>query len=105
VKTLYLLPIFAVLAACKTSGDAHPEPIITPIEVAVAVEQACVPNTLKDKPDYVDTKEALTSAGPAGDDDAISKRLQLLYAGRAQREARLNELEPIVAACPRGKSK
>lgn len=88
------------LSACASKPAPRPEPIVVPVEVAVAVAQPCVPDTLGPKPAYVDTKSALVALG-----DAIDERLQLLYAGRAQREARLNELEPVVEGCPRGKSK
>lgn len=103
MKLIYITPLF-LLAACGAS-QARPEPITTVVEVPVPVAQPCVPDTLGEAPEYVDSKAALLAAGPKGDTKAAAKRLQLLYAGRAQREARLNELEPVVNACPRGSSK
>jgi hypothetical protein len=97
MKYLILLPFVALLAACGHTGQqARPEPIVVPIEASVPIAGACVPDTLGDKPVYLDTKEKLTAAADA------AERLQLLYAGRAQRQARLNEIEPIIAGCPRG---
>lgn len=96
----YAIVAALALAACATKPVRVPEPVVVPVQVAVAVEQPCVPDTLKAKPVYVDSKSALVALG-----NAIDERLQLLYAGRAQREARLAELEPIVEGCPRGKSK
>lgn len=104
MKALIILPIF-LLAACASKPAARPEPQIVTVEVPVAVAQPCVPESLGPAPDYVDTAKALRDAGPAGDPDAIAKRLQLLYGGRAQRDARLGELEPVIAGCPRGRSK
>lgn len=104
MKLIYIMPLVLLTAACA-GKQARPEPIITTVEVPVPVPQPCVPNTLKDPPEYVDSKEALRAAGSSMDLKAVAKRLQLLYAGRAQREARLNEIEPIVKGCPRGSSK
>lgn len=89
-----LLPLF--LAACGGAGQARPEPIVVPQIVKVPIAAPCVPKTLAPAPEYVDTKDKLTAAADA------AERMQLLYGGRAQREARLHEIEPIVAGCPRG---
>lgn len=97
MKTLFLIPLI-LLAGCASKPVARPEPIIVPgPPVVVAVDAPCVPKTLKGPPTYVDTKDALVRALDA------AERLQLLYAGRAQREARLNEIEPVVEGCPREK--
>ena len=104
MKRFVLIPAVLSLAACAGT-QARPEPIVTTVEVPVPVAQPCVPDTLKGPPEYVDTKKALTDAGPLNDLKAAAKRMQLLYAGRAQREARLNEIEPIIKGCPRGSSK
>lgn len=95
------LPLALLLAACGGQGikSAGSEPIIVTKEVAVAVDAPCVPETLGPRPQYVDTKEKLLAAEDA------SVRMQLLYAGRAQREARLNEIEPVIDGCPRGSVK
>lgn len=84
------------LAGCGGKVKSAPEPVIVTQPVAVAVDAPCVPDTLGPRPTYVDTSPALRAAPDA------AERLQLLYAGRAQREARLNEIEPIIDACPRG---
>mgnify|MGYP000747660966 CR=1 FL=1 len=82
------------LAACATTEAAPPERIVT-VEVAVPVPSPCVPATLGPAPEYPDTDEALRAApDPA-------TRYQLLGAGRLLRNARLNEVEPVIAACPR----
>lgn len=96
-----LVPILglALLGACATKPAPRPEPIVVPQPVAVAVDAPCVPDTLGKAPAYVDTKDKLVGAADA------AERLQLLYAGRAQREARLNEIEPIIDGCPRGSVK
>jgi len=100
MKTLFLIPALILVAACgKEVKSASAEPVIVPVEVAVAVDAPCVPETLGPAPKYVDTKETLRAAPDA------AVRLQLLYAGRAQREARLGELEPVVDGCPRGSTK
>ena len=99
-----LIPILALVGLTACSGgnrvnSASAEPIVVVKEVAVAVTQPCVPDTLRDAPEYVDTKEKLQGAADA------AERYQLVLGGRAQRIARLNELEPLVAGCPRGRSK
>jgi len=94
----YVFLVAMLLAGCSTTAPKTAEPIIVPgPPVVVAVDAPCVPKELKPKPDYVDTKEKLLAALDA------AERFQLLYGGRAQREARLNELEPIIEGCPRGK--
>lgn len=99
MKFLYALPLLFVLGACGAAEQARPEPITVPIEVLTPVPAACVPDTLGPPPAYVDTNPVLRAAADA------AERYQLVLAGREQRIARLNEVEPIVAACPRGKSK
>jgi hypothetical protein len=93
----YLIPLL-FLAGCAHVTPA-PEPIVAPVEVVKPIAGGCVPETLGPAPDYADTKDTLKAAKDA------AERYQLLWAGRAQREARLNELEPVVAGCPRGSSK
>lgn len=82
------------LGACATTG-AVPEPRIITVEVAVPVPSPCVPATLAPEPEYPDTDLALLAAvdGPT--------RYALIAAGRLLRIARLNEVEPVVAACPK----
>lgn len=80
------------LAAC--ASPTIQERIVT-VEVPVPVAAPCVPANLTSKPQYPDSDEALrTAPGPA-------ERYQLLAAGRPLRVARLNELEVVVAGCPK----
>lgn len=90
-----------LLAGCGSDhvNSASAEPVVVQQPVAVAVDAPCVPETLSEAPTYVDTREALVGASDA------AERYQLVLGGRSQRIARLNELEPVVAGCPRGKSK
>jgi len=94
-----LLPIAALallVTACATTRP-DPEPIIKTVEVVVPGPPVpCVPKELGPAPSYVDSDEALKAARDA------AERYQLVYAGRLQRQARLGEIEPVVAACPRG---
>ena len=99
MKKSILITALLGLTACAGKPDARPEPIVVPTPVAVAVTQPCVPDTLKAAPDYVDTADKLRAAPDA------AVRYQLIAGGRKQRIARLNELEPVVAGCPRGRSK
>lgn len=92
----FIILIGLAAAACGGEVQSTPEPIVVPQQVAVAVDSPCVPDSLGPKPTYSDTTPALRAAADA------AERLQLLYAGRAQRQSRLNEIEPIIAACPRG---
>ena len=93
MRRLIVLLALAPLAACATPG-APPARLVT-VEVAVPVASPCVPAGLAAAPEYPDTDEALRAAP-----DAASRYL-LTFAGRQLRSARLNELEPIVAACPK----
>lgn len=97
MKKLAFLPLL-LLASCATTART-PEPIVTTVEVPVPVAQPCVPDTLpQTPPTYTDTDAALRAVTD------IAIRYQMLWAGRAERTARLNLLEPVVAACPRGNS-
>lgn len=87
----------ALVGACSTVQTPPPEPIIKTVEVLVPGPAVpCVPKQLGGPPTYVDSDEALLNAKDA------AERYQLLYAGRMQRKARLGEVEPVVASCPRG---
>jgi hypothetical protein len=94
MKALFPLAALA-LAAC--ASNEKPEPIIQTVEVLVPVPQPCVPKELGGAPVYVDTNEALLKAKDA------AERYRLVYAGRLQRQGRLNELEPVVKSCPKEK--
>lgn len=99
MKNLVILIGLIALTACGTTAQVRPEPIVVPQPIAVAVDAPCVPDTLGKPPVYVDSKAKLVAAADA------AERMQLLYAGRAQRDARLNEIEPIIDGCPRGSVK
>ena len=83
------------LGACASTPQVAPEPRIVTVEVAVPVPQPCVPAGLAAPPEYPDTDDALRAAPDA------ASRYQLIAAGRLLSRARLNEVEPVVAACPR----
>jgi hypothetical protein len=86
-----------LLSGCGTATvQDRPEPIVRTITVDVPVAAACVPATLAPRPSYPDTDASLRAA-----DDAAERYL-LMGAGRKLRDARLNELEPIVAGCQKG---
>lgn len=87
------------LGGCAHMPAARPEPVLSPIEVDKPVATGCVPANLAAAPDYPDTDDAIKGAPDA------ASRYQLLYAGRKVRVARLNEIEPIVAGCPKAVAK
>jgi len=93
IRTLSLV---ILLAGCATKPLPTPEPVIRTVTVNVPVAAPCVPATLHPAPDYPDTDSALKSAADA------AERYLLTIAGRELRVARLAELEPIVAGCPKG---
>lgn len=91
MSRLAILVAALALAGCtKTVTVERP----VPVEVAVPVPSPCVPRNLSAPPLYPDDDETLRNASPA-------ERYLLIAAGRALRIARLRELEPVVASCPR----
>lgn len=88
MRALILLACLA-LGACAST----PEPKIVTREVKMPVVTPCVPKGLGAEPSYPDTDAALKAAGGAAD------RYGLLAAGRALRQQRLAEVEPIIRAC------
>lgn len=91
----YLLPCL-LLAGCGAAEQARPEPIIITKEVVVpGPPSPCVPASVEAMPAYPDSNAALKAAADA------AERYQLIAAGRSLRIARLAELEPVVASCPR----
>lgn len=79
------------LAGCGTV--AKPEPQIRTVEIKVPVARPCVPENLPAPPTYRVTPADILAApeGPA--------RLVLTGIALAERIARLNEVEPVVAKC------
>ena len=84
--------IRVVLCTILLAGCATPEPRIIIKEVSKPVPVSCVPETLESAPVYPDSNEALMTATP-------DRRYQLVIAGRELRQARLNEIEPVIAGC------
>lgn len=92
----WILPaLILLLGGCGAKIVSTPEPIVVTQDVAVAIAGACVPKGLANEPAYPDTDAALLEApeGPV--------RFQLLVLGRAQRIARLLEIEPVIRGCPK----
>lgn len=88
-----LIPLVGLLAAgCTKYVD---RPVVTTVEVPVPVRAPCVPASLAPAPDYPDGSAA-TVRGATG-----PERYQNALAGRKLRIARLNELETVVAGCPK----
>ena len=89
--TLILTP--AILALCGCATAPTPEPIIRTVEVLVPVARSCVPETLGAAPTYRVTVGTIIGAADG------AERLRLGPAGMLERDARLAELEPVIAAC------
>ena len=98
MRLFIALPAIALLSACG-GVKSTPEPIIVPQEVVVPVAIGCVPANMSAPPVYPDTDDALKAAIDA------AERYQLLYAGRKVRVARLSEIEPVIATCPKSAAK
>ena len=92
MKALIAAPLLVLLSACATAKVPEPRVVIQEVQVPVAV--SCVPQSYdRTRPDYVDSNDALKSAvDPA-------ERYQLLFAGRAQRQAREQENEAVISGC------
>ena len=82
-----------LLAGCATTQT--PEPVVRTVTVNIPVPAPCVPATLAPAPEYPDTDSALRKATDA------AERYLLVFAGRLLRDARLTQLETVVAACPK----
>ena len=97
MKRNLILVLGALLAGCASKPAPRPEPEIRTVEVAVPVPVGCVPPNIAKPSAYPDTDAALRRAADA------AERYQLVFAGRQLRSARLAEIEPVVAACPKAK--
>lgn len=84
------LGLALALAGC---GTTTPEPQIRTVEIKVPVARTCVPENLPPPPVYRVTPADILAApeGPA--------RVVLAGVALAERIARLNEVEPVVAKC------
>ncbi|GCE89058.1 hypothetical protein MSKU15_0659 [Komagataeibacter diospyri] len=92
---LYTLAILVCLSSCSSAEKHAPEAVLESVQEKEPIAVSCVPADLAPAPSYPDSNSALQYAtGPA-------QRYALLYAGRKLRDARLHELEPIVAGCSR----
>ncbi len=88
-----------LLAGCAGRPALRPEVEIRTVEVAVPVALGCVPANMAAPSAYPDTDPALRAAADA------AERYQLLFAGRQLRNARLAEVEPVIAGCPKATAK
>lgn len=94
ILSLLALP----LAACSTTREIAAPPVVITKEVVVPGPQSpCVPASIGEQPSYPDTDASLRAAADAAD------RYQLMAAGRKLRDARLREIEPVIASCPKAK--
>lgn len=80
-------------AACGTSPS--PEIPVQVVEVAAPTAVSCVPDNLPPKPTYRMTSDLLREAPDA------AARYLLAVVGMLERDARLNEVEPVVEGCRR----
>lgn len=86
----------ASLAACKTTGDVDPQPVVRTVEVKVPVVVPCKAlEQLGGEPLYPDTNAALQAAAD------IFEQARLLMAGRLMRIQRLDEYATARADCPK----
>ena len=87
--SLQVLATCSLLAACAT--DQGPAKVaVQRVEVPVALPCSVDPGP---DPAFADTPEAIRQAAD------IFERAKLLLAGRAQRDARINELKAASAGC------
>lgn len=93
IRLIAAAVVLTLLAGCATTQT--PEPVIRTVTVNVPVPAPCVPATLAPAPEYPDTDSALRKATDA------AERYLLVFAGRLLRDARLTQLETVVAACPK----
>lgn len=78
------------LSACTTT---RPEPEVRIVEVKVPVPVSCVPDNLPPRPTY-----RVSVGDIVGAPDA-AERYRLAAAGFQERDARLNEVEPVIQNC------
>ena len=81
--------ILLCLAGCASTPHQTPKAIVETVPIATP----CVPPNVPAEPTYVDSDDALKGVPDA------AERYRLLIAGRAQRQSRLDTLEPVVAGC------
>lgn len=94
MKTIPLLSLSVLAAACASREP--PEPQIRLVEVQVPIAQPCdAAARLGPAPAYPDTDEALRGAAD------IFEQVRLLVAGRLMRIARGGALEDAIGVCSR----
>lgn len=92
MKYLIALPFLATVAGCATTRS--PEPVVVTQVVKEPVSVPCVPeNYDRRRPDYIDSDRRLREAADA------AERYQLLWGGRAQRQAREQVNEAALSGC------
>lgn len=79
-----------LLTACVSTP---PEPEIRTVTVVVPTAVSCVPANLPPAPQYRVTVGDIIGAADA------AERYRLTAAGFQEREARLSEVEPVIALC------
>jgi hypothetical protein len=88
------------VAGCLHGRPAPaPEPREIPVVVDKPVAVSCVPPNVGDAPAYSDNAKALRAA----QDGAERYRLTIL--GRAERDARLSVVEPVIDGCRKAADK
>lgn len=90
IRLVVIVAVAAALSACATTD---PEPIIRIVEVKVPVAVSCVPDNLPPRPTY-----RVSVGDIVGAPDA-AERYRLAAAGFQERDARLNEVEPVIQNC------
>lgn len=90
VRTFVAVFATTLVAACSTT---KPEPEVRTVYVDRPVAVSCVPKNLPPRPTYRVTTGDLIAAPDA------AERYRLAAAGMQERDARLNEVEPVVQNC------
>lgn len=75
-----------VLGGCTTGQKV--------VSVSKPISGHCIPDAVRQKPNYPDTAKALMDA------KSPAERYKLLFAGRSVRIDRINELEVVIGDCP-----
>ena len=96
-RSLVALCACLVFSACSTPTPLPPpEPIVRTVTVDRVIQVPCV-SKLPDLPMYSDTDAALAAITP--DFNGVWDGVALLKGGRAQRQAYIDQLRAILAAC------
>lgn len=90
IRPLMVLGATLTLTACGTTAR---EPEIRTVYVDRPVRMSCVPSNLPPPPSYRVGRSDLAAAPDA------AERYRLAVVGFQERDARLNEVEPVVETC------